>query len=191
MAPSDAQPVTQLLVRLREGDRSAFETLLPLVYAELHRIATRQMKRQAPAHTLQATALINEAYLRLASDGGAQWHDRVHFYSVAATAMRHVLVDYARAKRSSKRGGGACAVTLDEELITANERFDDLLALDEAMRALEALNPRQCKVVEMRHFAGLSVQETAAVLAVSQETVMRDWRAAKAWLYAELVREPS
>ena len=189
MAPSDAQHVTHLLVRLRDGDRTAFDNLLPLVYGELHRIATRQMKRQAPGHTLQATALINEAYLRLVTaDGAAHWNNRVHFYSVAATAMRHVLVDYARARRSAKRGGGERAVTLDEELVAANERFEDLLALDEAMRALETLNARQCRVVEMRHFAGLSIEETAAMLDVSPETVMRDWRAAKAWLYAELVR---
>jgi len=187
MARTDSTQVTQLLVRLREGDRTALETLLPLVYGELHRIAKRQMNSQDAGHTLQATALVNEAFLRLASDGAAHWQDRVHFYSVAATAMRHVLVDYARGQRSAKRGGGQRAVTLDEELVITSERADDLIALDDALRALESLNPRQGKVVEMRHFAGLSVQETAAVLDVSPETVMRDWRAAKAWLYAELM----
>jgi len=161
---------------------------MPLVYAELRRMAQRYMSRQNPGHTLQTTALIHEAYLRMAGDSAKQWENRSHFFGVAATAMRHVLVDYARASQSAKRGGAFRAVTLDEGLIVSDERMAQVVALDDALTTLEKLHPRQCRVVEMRFFGGLSVEETAELLKISPDTAMRDWRAARAWLFGQLNR---
>jgi RNA polymerase sigma-70 factor (ECF subfamily) len=178
--------VTLLLRQWGEGNESAAGQLMPLVYAELHRMARRHMALQNPGHTLQPTALINEAYLRMASDAGKDWQSRAHFFAVAATAMRHILVDWARARTSAKRGGGQHVVALEDGLTSLMEPAVELIALDDALRELEALHPRQARVNELRFFGGESVEETASILQVSPETVMRDWRAAKAWLSIQL-----
>jgi RNA polymerase sigma-70 factor (ECF subfamily) len=178
--------ITQLLNEWGNGDQAALDRLMPLVYAELRRMARRHMNQQRPGHTLQTTALIHEAYMRLAGDSAKQWDNRAHFFGVAAKAMRCVLVDYARSRRSAKRGGAVRPVTLDEGIHTSGERMAGLIALDDALTDLDKLHPRQSQVVELRFFAGLSVEETAAILKVSPDTVMRDWRAAKAWLEREL-----
>ena len=181
------QHVTQLLVEWGNGNKDALEQLMPLVYAELHRMAKRYMGQQSPDHTLQATALIHEAYVRLANDPGPKsWENRGHFFSVAATVMRHVLVDYARAGTTAKRGGAQRPVPLDEAVVVSSERFAEVVALDDALNELAKLHLRQSKVVELRFFGGVSVEETAKILKVSPETVLRDWRAAKAWLHREL-----
>ncbi len=180
--------VTELLNAWRNGDAGAFEELLPLVYGELRRIARRHMRGQQPDHTLQPTALIHEAYIRMAGQSAGMWRNRDHFFGVAATAMRHVLVDHARAKRSAKRGGGARVMPLEEGIGTSGDRLDALVALDGALSNLEKLHPRQSKVVELRFFGGFTIEETATTLSVSPETVMLDWRAAKAWLYLALDR---
>ncbi len=182
--------ITQLLNEWGNGDQAALDQLMPLVYAELRRMARRHMNQQRPGHTLQTTALIHEAYLRLAGDSPRQWESRGHFYGVAAKAMRCVLVDHARSRRSAKRGNAVRPVTLDEGIHTSGERIAGLIALDDALTDLAKLHPRQCQVIELRFFAGLSVEEAAALLKVSPETVMRDWRAAKAWLGRELEAQP-
>jgi RNA polymerase sigma-70 factor, ECF subfamily len=189
MTPS-TQEVTRLLIEWGNGNHSALEQLMPLVYAELHKMARRYMNRQNPPHTLQTTALIHEAYLRLAGDSAKLWQNRAHFFGVAAKAMRHVLVDHARARCSVKRGGVVRAFRLDEEIDTSGERMAQLIALDDALIDLAKLHPRQSEVIELRFFGGLSVEETVEVLKVSPETVMRDWRIAKAWLHGELNRQP-
>ena len=163
---------------------------MPLVYAELRTMARRYMNQQGAGHTLQPTALIHEAYLRMAGDSDKQWQNRSHFYGIAAKAMRHVLVDHARAGTSAKRGGAMAAIPLDEGLTASSERLAGLVALDDALADLAKLNVRQSEVIEMRFFGGLSVEETAEALKVSPETVMRDWKAAKAWLHRELDNTP-
>ena len=185
MTPSSHQ-VTQLLKEWGDGNQAALHRLMPLVYAELHKMARRYMIQQNPGHTLQTTALIHEAYVRLAGEPGKRWDNRAHFFGVAAKAMRHVLVDHARGTNSAKRGGAARAVRLDEGVVATRERMAGLIALDDALTDLAKLHPRQSEVVELRFFGGLSVEEAAGVLKVSPETVMRDWRAAKAWLHQEL-----
>ena len=182
------QQVTRLLKEWGDGNQAALHQLMPLVYAELHKMARRYMIQQSPGHTLQTTALIHEAYVRLAGGPGKRWDNRAHFFGVAAKAMRHDLVDHARATASAKRGGAARAVRLDEGVVATRERMAGLIALDDALTDLAKLHPRQSEVVELRFFGGLSVEETAGVLKVSPETVMRDWRAAKAWLHRELER---
>ncbi len=164
----------------------ALEQLLPLVYDELRRMARRYMGQQPAGHTLQTTALIHEAYLRLLGQEEKRWENRAHFFGVAAQAMRHILVDYARARHSAKRGGAARAVALEEAAVVSDERAAELVALDDALAELARLAPRQCQVVELRYFGGLSATETAEVLNVSTDTVTRDWNQAKAWLYREL-----
>jgi RNA polymerase sigma factor (TIGR02999 family) len=164
---------------------------MALVYAELHRMARRYMARQRPGHTFQPTALIHEAYLRLAGGSRPRFVDRSHFFAVAATAMRQVLVDYARARLSEKRGGSIAFTPLDDTVAVSTGRLAEIAALDESLSALEALHPRQSRIVELRYFGGLTVEETAGVLRVSRETVLRDWRAAKAWLHRELARQPT
>jgi RNA polymerase sigma factor (TIGR02999 family) len=178
--------VSHLLQRWSDGDRSALDQLLPLVYDELRRMARRYMGQQPSGHTLQTTALIHEAYLRLVGQEEKQWENRAHFFGVAAQAMRHILVDYARARGAAKRGGAARAVSLEEAAIVSDERAAELVALDEALAELARLSPRQSQVVELRYFGGLSVTETAEVLQVSSDTVTRDWNQAKAWLYRRL-----
>ena len=165
---------------------AALDRLLPLVHEELRRVARRHMRHEGAGHTLQASALVNEVYLRLIEIKQIQWQNRVHFLAMASRIMRRILVDAARAKGSGKRGAGRLKVSLDEALAVAETRTPDVVALDDALNALEAVDPRKCKVVEMRFFGGLSVEETAEALHVSAGTIMRDWRLAKAWLAREL-----
>lgn len=175
-----------LLQAWSEGDPGAPEKLAPLIYAELRRLARRYMQRESPAHTLETGALLNEAYLRLADWKNARWENRAHFYGVAAGIMRRVLVDHARSRSYQKRGAGVRPVTLDEGMTLAAQRGPDLLALDEALKQLAVFDLRKSKVVELRFFGGLNVEETAAVLRVSPFTVIRDWNLAKAWLQREI-----
>ena len=170
----------------REGDEAALDELVPLVHAELHRIAKRCISRERVGQTLQATALVNEAYLRLIDVRRVNWQNRAHFLAMSARLMRRILVDVARSKRYQKRGGGAIKVTLDEALLAPVEKGQDLVALDDALGALATVDERKAQVIELRFFGGLSVEETASVLSVSPETVMRDWRVAKAWLQREM-----
>src|SRR5918993_1727236 len=181
------QEITRLLADWNAGDDGALERLAPLVYAELRRIARRQMGGEREGHTLQATALVNEAYLRLAAGEGLAPQDRAHFYAVCAQVMRHVLIDHARAHARDKRGGGAVHVSLEEAALVAAGRADDFVALDEALRALEEVDPQKGKIVALRYFAGLTVEETAEVLGVSPTTVRREWRRARAWLYRSII----
>ena len=182
--PSGA-PVTDLLIAWEQGDESALQQLIPVVTAELHRLARRYMRRERRDHTLQTTALVNEAYMRLIDASRVRWQNRVHFFAMSARLMRRILVDHARSRQFAKRGGGARKVAFDEMQVTLEPGLD-VVALDDALTALAALDHRRSQVVEMRFFAGLSVEETAEALGVSPETVMRDWRAAKAWLKREL-----
>jgi RNA polymerase sigma factor (TIGR02999 family) len=182
----ETSSLSHLLQRWSDGDNGALEQLMPLVYGELRRMARRYMRQQPSSHTLQATALIHEAYLRLAGQEDKRWENRAHFFGVAAQAMRHILVDYARARNTGKRGGETLTVSLEEGAIVSKERAAELVALDDALAELARLSPRQARVVELRHFGGLSVEETAEVLKVSVDTVTRDWRQAKAWLHREL-----
>jgi RNA polymerase sigma factor (TIGR02999 family) len=182
--------VTGLLLSWGRGDEAALERLVPLVHAELHRIAMSVMRGERPGHSLQATALVNEAYLRLIDVRRVAWQDRNHFLSMAARLMRRVLVDHARSRRSRKRGAGAARVTLTGALDFAREPGRDLVALDDALTALAAVDERKSRVIELRFFGGLSVEETAAVLDVSVDTVMRDAKLAKAWLQRELRAGP-
>jgi len=186
MANLSRQEVTLLLQAWSEGDPTAPEKLAPLIYAELKRLARRYMRRENPGHTLETGALLNEAYLRLADWKNARWENRSHFYAVAAELMRRVLVDHARARASQKRGAGVRPIGLEEGMVIAPERSPDLVALDDAMKRLAEFDPRKSKVVELRFFGGLSVEETAAVLGVSPFTVIRDWNLAKAWLQREI-----
>jgi RNA polymerase sigma-70 factor, ECF subfamily len=174
--------VTGLLLKWGQGDEAALERLIPLVHHELHQIARRHMGHERAGHSLQATALVNEAYLRLVDTKDVAWHDRAHFLAVAARMMRRILVDHARARRSQKRGGDAAQVTFDEALVVTEEPSQDFVALDDALEALAKFDERKSRVIELRFFGGLSVEETASVLKVSPDTVMRDWRLAKVWL---------
>ena len=178
--------VTQLLMAWNDGDQSALERLIPLVHAELHRIARRYMRNERAGHTLQTSALINEAYMRLIDAQQVHWQNRAHFFGIAAQLMRRVLVDFARSRGYKKRGGGALQVSLDETMVITKERGEDLVALDEALSGLSELDERKGRVVEMRFFGGLSEKEIAEALAVSPETVRRDWRLAKSWLRRRL-----
>lgn len=180
--------VTALLIDWRGGDGGAVEKLIPLVHGELRRIAKRHMAGERPDHLLQATALVNEVYLRLIDIRRVQWQDRAHFFAVAARLMRRVLVDVARAEKNQKRGGALHRVTFDQNLPIAADTPDDLVAIDEALQALAVHYERKAQVVELRFFGGLSVEETAEVLQISPETVMRDWKFAKSWLRRELSR---
>jgi RNA polymerase sigma-70 factor, ECF subfamily len=182
--------VSGLLRAWGEGDRAALDKLTPIVYDELHRLASRYMRGERPGHSLQTSALVNEAYMRLVEYKGMQWHNRAHFFAVSAQLMRRILVEHAR-RRNLKRGGGVQHVSLDETAIVGGDRAADLVALDDAIEALARLDPRKVQVVEMRFFGGLSVEETAEVLKVSPVTVMRDWSTAKAWLYRELAGGPT
>ena len=180
------QDVTQLLVAWRNGDESARDELMPLVYQELHRLAQQYMSRERPGHTLQTSALVNEAFLRLVDQRDVQWQNRAHFFGIAGQMMRRILVDHARNRRYAKRGGGAAQVSLDEELIVSEERSAEVVALDEALGRLAAFDQRKSQVVELKFFGGLSIEETAEVLGVSPGTVMRDWTLARAWLRREM-----
>ena len=183
MPTPSPQEVTQLLAAWGKGDRSALDQLLPLVHLELRRIAQRQMSQERPGHTLQATALVNEAYLKLAGQQGFDWQNRAHFFAVCAQVMRHILIDHARAHARDKRGGGAVKVSLNDALVVAADQAEHFIALDDALRVLERLDPQKGKIVELRYFGGLSVEEAAEVMNISPRTVRREWQRAKAWLY--------
>ena len=183
---STRQNVTQLLVEWRGGDAGALERLYPLVEPELHRLAHHYMSRERAGHTLQTTAILNEAYLRLVDNPTPRWQDRTHFVAAAARLMRRIMVDHARERRSLKRGGGALKVTLDEAALVSEARSEELLALDEALEGLAAQDPRKSQIVELRYFGGLTVEETAEFLELSPRTVEREWTMAKAWLYRAL-----
>jgi RNA polymerase sigma factor (TIGR02999 family) len=178
--------VSQLLFAWSAGDERALEQLLPVVYRELHRMARRYMADERPDHTLQASALVNEVYLKLVDVRQMQWQNRAQFFGVCAQLMRRILVDFARRQRYLKRGGGVRPVTFDEALVIPGEQTTNLPALDDALNALANVDPRKVRVVELRFFAGLTVEQTAEVLKVSPETVERDWRLAKVWLHREL-----
>jgi len=180
------QEVTQLLVAWRNGDLQARDELMPLVYQELHRLAHQYMSRERPGHTLQTSALVNEAFVRLADQRDVQWQNRAHFVGLAGQMMRRILVDYARNRSYAKRGGGALQVSLDEDLVVSEERSAEVVALDDALQSLARLDERKSRLVELRFFGGLSIEETAEVLGVSPGTVMRDWTLAKAWLRREM-----
>src|SRR5580658_9777653 len=186
MAVPLTHEVTPLLKAWTTGDEHALEKLTPLVYRQLHRIAQRYMAGERSGHTLQTTALVNEVYLRLVDCGQVNWQDRAHFFAVSAQLMRRILIDFARSRGYQKRGGGAPRISLDEAPSVCNEPDINLVALDDALKALGAVDERKSKVVELKFFGGLSVEETAEVLRVSVETVVRDWRLAKVWLLREL-----
>ena len=188
--PDSVDDITALLVAWGQGDEAALQQLIPLVHRELHQIARRCLKGERAGHTLQPTALVNEAYLRLVDVRRVSWKNRTHFLAMSARLMRRVLVDFARSRQSQKRGGGM-KVLLDEAHGVSAERGQDLVALDEALNTLSAIDERKARVIEMRFFGGLTAEETAAVLDVSRETVLRDWRLARAWLMQELVKSAS
>ena len=188
--PSSPQrQVTQLLCDWRGGDRTALEKLIPLVQPELQRLAHRYMSRERPGHTLQTTALLDDAYLQLADKTHPQWQNRAHFFAIAAQLMRRIMIDHARQRQASKRGGGAIRVTLDEAAAVTQTRADELLALDEAMEKLATFDRRKAQVVEMRYFGGLTMEEIADVLKIHVNTAKRDWAVARAWLLAALSGE--
>lgn len=177
-----SQDVTRLLVDWSSGDQAALEKLLPLVNAELRQLARRYMRRESPGHTLQTSALVNEAYLRLIDQKKVQWQNRAHFFGIAAQLMRRILIDHARKAHYAKRGGGALKVSLDEAAAVTETRAAELLAVDEALEKLTAMDARKGRIVELRFFGGLTEEETAEVMSISTPTVQREWRAAKAWL---------
>jgi RNA polymerase sigma factor (TIGR02999 family) len=183
--------VTGLLDAWANGDRSALDRLLPLVENELLRLAHRYLQRERAGHTLQTTALVNEAYLRLVSQKQTRWKSRAHFFAIAAQMMRRILIDHARKIAYAKRGGGARKVSLDEACVLADERADELVALDDALRSLARVDDRKSRVVELRYFGGLSIEETAEVLGVHPDTVTRDWRRARAFLRREIEAGPA
>jgi RNA polymerase sigma factor (TIGR02999 family) len=186
MRSPPSKQITQLLVLWRHGEQQALDQLIPLVYTELHQMAERYMRRERPNHTLQASALIHEAYLRLVDQREAPWQSRGQFFALSAKLMRRILVDHARSKGYAKRGANARQVTLDEGVATSGKRAADVLALDDALKDLEALDPRKSQIVEMRFFAGFSLEETAEALEISVPTVEREWRAARGWLHKAL-----
>ena len=186
MANPSQEEITGLLLDWGNGDRAALDRVVPLVYRELRRLAHRQMRRERPDNTLQTTALVNEAYLRLVDYDRVRPRDRAHFFAIAAQAMRRILVERARARRSAKRGSGAQKVSLDEAPDVSDERAADVIALDEALTTLAALDPRKSQIVELKYFGGLTIEETAEVLDVSTPTVERDWRMARLWLHREI-----
>jgi RNA polymerase sigma factor (TIGR02999 family) len=179
------QEMTQLLAAWSDGDRSAFDKLAPLVCAELHHLARRYMRRERPNHTLQTTALVNEAYVRLIDQRDVRWQNRAHFFAIAAQMMRRILIDHAR-KHVSAKGGGTGKLSLEEVAVLSDERAAELVALDEALESLAKIDERKSKIVEMRFFGGLSVEEIAHIIGVSPDTITREWRRAKAWLHREI-----
>jgi RNA polymerase sigma-70 factor (ECF subfamily) len=188
MSPSPKE-ITQLLLSWSKGDQSALDQLIPLVYPELRRMARVYMGRENSGHTLQTSALINEAYLRLVHQQAVEWQDRAHFFAVAAQIMRHILVDHARKYRRQKRGGGTEHVPLDDVAVVCDERAEELIALDDALNRLASIDVRKSQIVELKFFGGLTVDETAEVMRLAPITIMREWRAAKAWLGREVLGE--
>jgi RNA polymerase sigma factor (TIGR02999 family) len=180
--PSSSETITDLLIRWREGDKAALDNLIPLVYKELRRMASYYMRHRRPGDTLQTTALINEAYLRLVDHKNMRWQNRAHFFAVAAQAMRRILVDHARSRNAAKREGDGLKVSLDEAADVCQQRAEELITLDDALKELARFDARKNRIVELRYFGGLSVEETAQVLEVSEVTVKREWRAARLWL---------
>ena len=189
-SPASSQ-VTQLLIAWSEGDQVARDKLMPLVHEELHRLAHRYMRRESPGHTLQTSALVNEAFVRLVGQKNVRWQNRAHFFGIAAQMMRRVLVDYARSRNYAKRGGGAAKLSLEEGLVVSDERSAEVVAVHEALEELAKIDPRQAQIVELKFFGGLSNEETAGVLDVSAGTVARDWTMAKAWLRREMSKSGS
>lgn len=190
--PEAGGDVTLLLGQLRAGNQEVAGQLVPLIYAELRRIAGAQMGRERPGHTLQATAVVHEAYMRLAGEQDIPWQNRAHFFAIAAKTMRRVLLDYARQRHAGKRGGeGARKVEIDAELLIGDDRLEDVIALDELLGRLTEMDPQQGRIVELRFFAGLNVEETAEVMGISPRTVKREWRLAKAWFQLELAAPSS
>ena len=181
--------LTQLLLAWGEGDREALDELTPLVYRELKKLAGSYLRRERAGHTLQPTALAHEAFIKLIDQRNVRWRNRAHFFGIAAQAMRRILVDHARARLAGKRGSGGAVVSLDEVIDVSDSRADQLLALDEALKRLAQLDPNRGRVIELRYFGGLTLEDTAEVLGVSRATVIREWRMAKAWLYGELKKD--
>ena len=188
MSHTQPQEVTQLLLAWSRGDRAALDRLIPLVSSELHRLAHHYIRRERAGHTLQTTALVNEAYVRLVDASRVEWRDRAHFFAVSANLMRRILVDFARKRRYQKRGGGAVMIELNEAEIPSPQPGPDIVALDAALEALAAFDPRAANIVELRFFGGLTVDETAEVVGASPRTIKREWAAAKAWLLGEMTR---
>ncbi len=184
----DPHEVTQLLIQWSNGDKAALNKLMPLIYDELRRLARHYMSRERPGHTLQTTALVNEAYVRLVNRKGVHWQNRAHFFAIAAQLMRSILVDHARSHAYAKRGGGARKIALDEALAVSQQRAADIVALDDALKRLAEIDPEQSRIVELKFFGGLTIEETAEVLGLSPATIKREWSTAKAWLYHELSR---
>ncbi len=191
LQPGASNQVTELLVRWRAGDKVALDALMPLVYSELRRIAQHYLKNERPDHTLQSTALVHEAYVRLTQQNLPEWQNRAHFFGVAAHLMRQILVDHARNHRASKRGGNVYRLALEDAEEQPQPLDVDLVALDDALKTLAGMDAQQSRVVELKFFAGLSIEDTAEVLGVSASTVKRDWITARAWLYRELARSPA
>jgi RNA polymerase sigma factor (TIGR02999 family) len=183
-----APDVTQLLLAWSDGDREALDELTPLIYRELKKLAESYLRRERVGHTLQPTALAHEAYIKLIDQQNVRWQNRAHFFGIAAQAMRRILVDHARARLAGKRGSGAAVVALDDAVDVSDQRADQLIALDEALKSLAELDPDKSRVVELKYFGGMTLEEIAEVLGVSRATVIREWRMAKAWLYGELKR---
>ena len=183
MAAPSTEEVTQLLLAWREGDEAALGELLPLVYDELHRLAARYMRRESPGHTMQPSALVNEAFIRLVDQRQVHWQNRAHFFGIAAQLMRRILLDHARGQARGKRGGGVHRVSFDEGAIVSEQRAAELIALDDALNALAAFDSRKSRIVELRFFGGLSNEEVTEVMGMSLRTVEREWRKAKAWLH--------
>lgn len=183
---TQAHEVTELLIGWSNGDRAALDKLMPLIDDELRRLAHRYMRQERADHTLQTTALVNEAFVRLVNRKNLQWQNRAHFFGIAAQLMRTILVDHARSHASAKRGGGARKLELNEALVVSQQRASEVIALDEALKQLALIDPRQSRIVELRFFGGLTVEEAAEVLHVSPVTIKREWSTAKAWLYREL-----
>ena len=189
MTEPSTHDVTQLLIKWSNGDKAALDKLMPLIQEELRRLAHHYMSRERPGHTLQTTALVNEAYLRLVNRKDVHWQNRTHFFAIAATLMRSILVDHARSHTYAKRGGGAHKTELDEAMVVSQERAAEVVALDDALKELASFDLKQSRIVELRFFGGLTVEETAEVLHLSPATIKREWSTAKAWLYSELSKE--
>jgi len=188
MAEAQTHEVTQLLIDWSNGDRAALDRLLPVVDQELRRLAHHYMRRERPGHTLQTTALVNEAFVRLVNRKSIQWQNRAHFFGIAAQLMRNILVDHARSHACAKRGGGAEDLELDEALVVSQQKASEVIALDEALKELALIDAQQSRIVELRFFGGLTVEEAAEVMRVSPATIKREWSSAKAWLYRELAQ---
>jgi RNA polymerase sigma factor (TIGR02999 family) len=189
MEPSSNLAITQLLLEASQGHRAALDELTPLVYQDLRRLAARQMQQERTGVTLQPTALVHESYLKLIEQRAVNWQNRAHFFAIAAQEMRRILLDYARARRAQKRGGARARLTLEEGLVVTNDHADDLLAWEEALKTLAQLDPRQARIVELRFYVELSVEEIVAVLGIGTATVKRDWAMARTWLLQQLRRQ--